>query len=500
MKDLFNNTNYRQIIITIFLIVITALLSSCQQEVSVTPPDTPPPDGFVFIDSKPGGANIYLNGKDRRKITPDSLTWLGTGDYTITLKKELYRDTTINIKVVEGSRRKVLVDYTLNPGMLGKILCNAKPDGAQIFINDSATGRVTPATLENITPGFYSILYRAQNHRDDSISVAISSGSLSSAKITLVDTTVWRDFNTKTSGIPTNYLTDISVDNNNNLWIGTEDKGLLKYNGSEWKTYFPGNSLLKDSKINTVDVNDDGTVWVGDKFGISGFNANSGFQFRFNSLDFGAPLTDYFVVDAVMQSHGHEIIVTQKTAVTFESSSSGIPTSIDTRTAGNFGGITSDLTAGCVDKFGNNFIGSSSMGVYIGGQYIKLFNTSNSSIIGNKVSAIASDPITGGTWIGFISGVAAGSGISYFYNGTFQSYYVIPEKTNTNSIYVDDSGKKWIGTNSGLVTFTNGANDITLFTKANSGLEINDVRGVVKDKLGRVWIATYGGGLFLKMK
>jgi len=29
---------------------------------------------------------------------------------------------------------------------------------------------------------------------------------------------------------------------------------------------------------------------------------------------------------------------------------------------------------------------------------------------------------------------------------------------------------------------------------------MNDVRGVVKDKLGRTWIATFGGGLILKKK
>jgi len=58
---------------------------------------------------------------------------------------------------------------------------------------------------------------------------------------------------------------------------------------------------------------------------------------------------------------------------------------------------------------------------------------------------------------------------------------------------------KWISTGVGLVTFTN-SSDATVYNKATTGLEMNDVRGVVIDKLGRVWIATYGGGLILKKK
>ena len=63
------------------------MLSSCNQKVSVTPPDTPPPDGYTFVNSYPEGFQIYLNGQERRRSTPDSLTWLKPGRYQITLNR-----------------------------------------------------------------------------------------------------------------------------------------------------------------------------------------------------------------------------------------------------------------------------------------------------------------------------------------------------------------------------------------------------------------------------
>ena len=219
---------------------LAALLFSCNQEVSVSPPDAPPPHGVVVVDSKPPGAHIFLDGKDRRRLTPDSLTWLETGTYNVTLKKDLFRDTSITVDAVEGEKHSFFVDYTKNPAMRGQINCTVKPDGSEIFLNDSATGKVTPAVLNNLMPGYYNVRFHAHNYRDDSLNVVVSSSNISPAKLALVDTTIWMDLNTRTSTIPSNYLTAITIDDNNNLWIGTADVGLLKYDGNTWTNYLPG--------------------------------------------------------------------------------------------------------------------------------------------------------------------------------------------------------------------------------------------------------------------
>ena len=200
--------------IALSVLLVAALISSCSQEVSVTPPDEPPPHGVVVIDSKPTGAQIYLDGKNRRRATPDSLTWLETNTYTVTLKKDLYRDTSITISAVDGEKKNYFIDYTLNPAMRGKINCTAKPDGSDIYLDGVQTGLKTPAVLTGILPGYYSVRFSAPNFRDDSLQVTVSSSNISIAKTTLVDTTKWTDYTTQRSQIPTNRLTGITIDKN----------------------------------------------------------------------------------------------------------------------------------------------------------------------------------------------------------------------------------------------------------------------------------------------
>lgn len=48
-------------------------------------------NGLLFVDSKPGGAEIYLNGKDKQATTSSRLV-LEVGSYDMTLKKDGYYD------------------------------------------------------------------------------------------------------------------------------------------------------------------------------------------------------------------------------------------------------------------------------------------------------------------------------------------------------------------------------------------------------------------------
>ena len=56
--------------------------------------------GSLFISSEPGGAEIFLNDNNTGKTTPNTFEELLEGSYSITLKLNFYRDTTLNIEVV----------------------------------------------------------------------------------------------------------------------------------------------------------------------------------------------------------------------------------------------------------------------------------------------------------------------------------------------------------------------------------------------------------------
>lgn len=66
-------------------------------------------------------------------------------------------------------------------------------------------------------------------------------------------------------------------------------------------------------------------------------------------------------------------------------------------------------------------------------------------------------------------------------------------KNRVNMIWIDESGIFWIGTINGLLIFDPKTKKDTIYGKT-AGSE-NSVLQVYKDKLGQVWLATYGGGL-----
>jgi len=59
-------------------------------------------NGSIYIESSPAGAEIWLNGVNTSLTTPDTITGVLEGIYSITLKLTNYNDTTFSISVIAG--------------------------------------------------------------------------------------------------------------------------------------------------------------------------------------------------------------------------------------------------------------------------------------------------------------------------------------------------------------------------------------------------------------
>ena len=73
--------------------------------------------------------------------------------------------------------------------------------------------------------------------------------------------TTWTKHNTTTSGgaIPSNNISSVAIDNNGNVWAGTQD-GLAEYNGSTWSY----NSVIGYQGVNKIKVDrKKNNIWVG---------------------------------------------------------------------------------------------------------------------------------------------------------------------------------------------------------------------------------------------
>lgn len=76
-------------------------------------------------------------------------------------------------------------------------------------------------------------------------------------------------FDISNSGLPTNFVNVLSIDNRSNVWIGTFDQGLVKYDGRTWTQYNTGNSSLPNDSVSSLAIDKLNRVWVGTKNGVA---------------------------------------------------------------------------------------------------------------------------------------------------------------------------------------------------------------------------------------
>ena len=79
-------------------------------------------------------------------------------------------------------------------------------------------------------------------------------------------------FDVSNSGLPTNFVTVLAIDNNSHLWIGTFDNGIVKYDGSEWTIHNTSNSGLSSDSVTSIAVDELNRIWVGTYDGVSMFD------------------------------------------------------------------------------------------------------------------------------------------------------------------------------------------------------------------------------------
>jgi len=130
--------------------VIVVLMIGCQGEIFT---------GTMIVNSLPQGADVYLD---------DSLTGqtncifedVESGSYLLRLKLEGYSDWKDTVVVEKDDT--IVVDVDLSA--LGKIFIHSTPQGAQIHLDDSLTGKTTDCVLEHVLPGERKIELTLEGH------------------------------------------------------------------------------------------------------------------------------------------------------------------------------------------------------------------------------------------------------------------------------------------------------------------------------------------------
>jgi streptogramin lyase len=493
----------RKIIIITIVVIIVIMLASCEKEVSKSNPITPKPTGGTLkISSTPSGAKIYLDGKTTGLVTPDSITWLEVKNYNVTLKKELYLDSTFQVNVEESKTKEYLIDFNSSPNMWGSITCQTTPDDAKIFINGKDTGKRTSTTIDSLIPGRYTVKYISENTRDDSAIVTVTSGKNTLSLLVLTDTTHWVDYNTQTSGIFNYSYTKIAIDNNDIIWLGSTENGLTRFDGNIWSVLTMENSGLVGNSINQLKIGPNGNLWICTTSGLNKFDGTNWISYQTSGSE---SIPSNKVNDITFDSDSNPIIATDNglakykdnkwTVFQFEldfpdrftendKKDQNVFTSIDVDNNGNW--WATRLRNGIAQWNGTTWYHyftyadpmeeDSDPSIY----YNIVKHSNNEVWFGHRISTINNATV----------------GLSSYSNGRFEriSYTRFYFK-NVNSINIKNGNEKWIATSAGLYSFINYPN-VKEYTKKNTPLATNDIQDIAFDSKGNVWVVTPFNGIY----
>ncbi len=73
-------------------------------------------------------------------------------------------------------------------------------------------------------------------------------------------------------GLPSDIINTIHVTKDGNVWLGTQDAGLVKFDGSEFTSYTPVNAGLLSYGVSAVTSDLSGSLWIGTDKGVSVWN------------------------------------------------------------------------------------------------------------------------------------------------------------------------------------------------------------------------------------
>lgn len=485
MKKYSNKKNsfYRPLL-GLFILVVMFTGFICDKTITVSPPLSPVSSGILSIKSIPAGAAIYLNGRNTGWFTPDSITYLDPGKYEITLKKKYYRDTTFYMNASDDIQKDTTINYLLNPLMYGSLNITSDPTNSQILINDSATGFATPHVFNNLIPGEYNIRCKLSGFRDSDINGIVASNETRAFFLQLQDTTVWIDYRTSNSSIASNTLTCIDVDNNNNLWIGTTDSGLVKFDGTNFYKYSTSNSAIPADNIVCVNIDNQNRVWVGTDNGMGIFDGNSWTIFNTNNSPLLSNRVQTFAFENNMAWIGSTaglLKYDNGSWQIFTVNNSNLPWPI--------------INTISIDQNNLKWIGLSDSGVVsFDNQNFTIYNGTRLNFPTNDIitSAISS---SGNLWLGchYINTDSIGGLV--FYNGANWTTMLIGSPSILiRDIIIDQNENKWVASDEGIFQIS-GQAVINNYTNYNSKLTSSDIYGLVEDNSGNLWIATNGGGL-----
>lgn len=282
------------------------------------------------------------------------------------------------------------------------------------------------------------------------------------------------------------FIQALYVDHEGNLWIGTEQKGLVRYRDGTFTTFTTKDGLANDT-VTSIYEDREGSLWAGSDSGEGGLSRLLGGNFTTFTTKDGLP--QYMLTDGLQHNLINSIYEDRRGNL-WVGSRGGLSRFDDGRfTTFTTKGWPSATTVSSIyeDRQGNLWIGEGRQGLarFSGGKLTTF--TTKDGLASGGIRSICEDK-DGNLWVGHWGG-----GLSRLKDRRVTSFTTKDGLSDDQvfSIYEDREGSLWVTTFGGGLNRFRDSRFTTFTTK--EGLVNNGTFSVYEDREGRVWIGGYGG-------
>lgn len=293
---------------------------------------------------------------------------------------------------------------------------------------------------------------------------------------------------TDKGGISSNTIWTIFRDSKEILWFGTEDGGLNKFENGKFTVYkmdSAGSGGISGNNVRCITEDHDGFLWIGTiGKGLNRFDRNNGMfvNYRYDSLD-NSSLNGYNVYSVFTGSDGDLWIGTGRGLCRYN------------REKDNFTGfqhdslnpytISNDIVFSIQENDKNNLLVGTGNG-------LNEFDKSTGRF--SQIKIYPDKPEMKESIVSFLKDKSGVIWTGIYYEGLHKIYQShenfknLFSGKNVKCIFKDSDGNIYAGTSSGLVTISSSANNY--FIQNPLDIEVNSL---AEDNSGNIWIGSISG-------
>ena len=384
----------------LYLFILFAIaVTGCNEEPAILP-------GLIksqlVISTEPADATIFLNDDNLGKATPSQIDQLEPGFYKVTLKKDLYLDTTFYYIINRNVSDSLFFEMRENPSIWWanfSHLNSPMPNATISAILIDQSGVKWLATngrgLVRVEPGevqwnnYTSSNSPLPSDRVSSV-IADRAGRLwigTAEGLCFFDGVNWTVYDAANSGLTDEFVTALAIDKNNSVWIGTYSGGLFKYDGVRFTQFETDNSGLPYNNITALALDDAGLLYIGMYGkGMASFDGINWKVYNTSNSKLGSNYVRSFhfrsgklyIAGGIATEPGGLTILDGTSMSFYNIFNSGLATMIAT-------GVTTDQAGGI-------WVSSADAGLfYHNGKKWVSFSRTNSGLPSNSVTAVAID-------------------------------------------------------------------------------------------------------------